>query len=86
VEELRRKWGGPGISDDDLLLHYFAGVEEVATMRAAGPPPEYSSARHPLVTLIQQLTKQNQWRYIHIQKGDLSLRLEKKEEEASHGN
>ncbi len=86
-EELRRKWGGPGISDDDLLLRYFAGVDEVAAMRAAGPPREYKSASHPLVTLIQQLTKQNQWRYIHIQKGDLSLRLEKQEkEEVSDGD
>jgi len=85
--ELRRKWGGPGISDDDLMLRYFAGVDEVAAMRAAGPPREYGSAGPRLVTLIQQLTRQNRWRYIHIRKGDLSLRLEKKEkEEVSDGH
>lgn len=86
VEELQRKWGGPGISDDDLLLRYLAGVEEVAAMRAAGPPKEYVSARHPLVTLIRELTTQNQWRSIHVRKGDLSLHLEKRKEEVSHGN
>jgi len=59
----------------------------VAAMRAAGSPREYRSASHPLVTLIQQLTKRNQWRYIHIQKGDFSLHLEKREkEEVSDGN
>jgi len=34
VDELRKKWGGPGISDDEVLLRYFARAEEVATMRA----------------------------------------------------
>jgi oxaloacetate decarboxylase alpha subunit len=86
VDELRQKWGGPGVSDDDLLLRYFAGLEEVAAMRAAGPPKEYSSARHPLLTLIRELAKQNRWRYIHIQKGGLSVRLEKRKEEVPHGN
>ena len=83
VEEVRKKWGGPGVSDDELLLRYLAGVEEVAAMRAAGPPKEYASARHPLVTLIRELTTQNRWRSIHIQKGDLSLHLEKRREEVS---
>jgi oxaloacetate decarboxylase alpha subunit len=80
VEELRRKWGGAGISDDDLLLRYLAGVDEVAAMRAAGPPRGYPSTGHPLVALVRELTRQNQWRSIQIQKGDLSLRLEKREE------
>lgn len=37
VDELRKKWGGTGISDDEVLLRYFAGAQEVAAMRATAP-------------------------------------------------
>jgi oxaloacetate decarboxylase alpha subunit len=37
VDELRKKWGGTGISDDEVLLRYFAGDQEVAAMRATAP-------------------------------------------------
>lgn len=79
VRELRRKLGGPGVSDDELLLRYFTGKDEVAAMRAAGPPKEYLSARHPLVSLIGELAKRSDCRQIYIDKGGLSLRLEKRE-------
>ena len=79
VRELRRKLGGLGVSDDELLLRYFTGKDEVAAMRAAGPPKEYLSARHPLVSLIGELAKRSDCRQIYIDKGGLSLRLEKRE-------
>src|SRR3990167_1562826 len=56
LKELRRKLGGPGVTDDEILLRFFTGKEEVAAMHAAGRPKEYLSARHPLVTLIGELT------------------------------
>ena len=80
VKELRQKLGGPGVSDDELLLRFFTGKDDVAAMRAAGPPKEYLSARRPLVTLISELSKRSECRNIYIQKGGLSLRLEKKGE------
>lgn len=79
VRELRRKLGGLGVSDDELLLRYFTGKDEVAAMRAAGRPKEYLSARHPLVSLIGELAKRSDCRQIYIDKGGLSLRLEKRE-------
>ncbi len=36
---------------------------------------EYVSARHPMVTLIEELTKKTDCRQIYIQKENLSLRL-----------
>lgn len=78
VKELRAKLGGPGVSDDELLLRYFTGKEEVAAMRAAGPPKKYLNARHPLVTLISELTKRSDCRRITIDKSGLSVRLEKR--------
>ncbi|MEE9569057.1 MAG: hypothetical protein V3W37_06710 [Candidatus Binatia bacterium] len=77
LKEVRQKLGGNGIPDDELLLRYFAGEEDVAAMRAAGPPVEYVSARHPLVTLIGELTRRKDCRQIYIRKGGLSLHLEK---------
>jgi oxaloacetate decarboxylase alpha subunit len=78
LKEMRRKLGGRGISDDDLLLRYFAGEDEVAAMRAAAQPKDYISARRPLVALIGELTQRTDCRHITIQKGDLSLHLEKR--------
>lgn len=79
LRELREKLGGPGVTDDELLLRYFAGKEKVEAMRAAGPPKEYFSLRHPLVTLISEITKCQDYSHIYIQKKGLLLRLEKRE-------
>ena len=78
LKEMRRKLGGRGISDDDLLLRYFAGEDEVAAMRAAAPPKNYISVSRPLVALIGELTQRTDCHNITIQKGDLSLHLEKR--------
>lgn len=78
-KELRDKLGGPGVSDGELLLRFFTGKDEVAAMRAAGPPREYLSARHPLVSLIDELSKKSDCRQIYIRRGDLALRLEKRQ-------
>ena len=78
IEEVRRKLGGPGVSDEELLLRWVVRKEEIETMRAAGPPKEYLSTRQPLVTLIQELTKRKDYRQIQVQKPGLSVILEKK--------
>jgi oxaloacetate decarboxylase alpha subunit len=78
LKELRGKFGGSGVSDEELLLRYIAGKDEVEAMRAAGPPKEYLNGRHPLVTLIGELSKLSDRRQIYVRKGDLSLQLAKK--------
>jgi oxaloacetate decarboxylase alpha subunit len=78
VEEVRSKLGGPGLSDDELLLRYVVGKDDVAAMRAAGPPKEYARARQPLIALLQELAKRTDLNQIHIRKGGLSLTLEKR--------
>src|SRR5690625_4091018 len=35
MDELRRKYGGPNVSEDDFLLHFFTSRQDVETMRAA---------------------------------------------------
>jgi oxaloacetate decarboxylase alpha subunit len=77
LRELREKFGGLSVSDDDLLLRYFAGNEEVEKLRAAGPSSDYPSVTQPLLALIAELTKKQNCYRIYIRKGGLSLRLER---------
>ena len=75
LREVRRKYGGPGVSDDDLLLRYFAGEEEVAAMRAAGPRNDTVDAVPPMLRLFEALSKQSACNHITVQKGAQSVML-----------
>jgi len=77
IEEVRRKIGGAGVSDEELLLRWLLHKEEIEAMRAMGPPKEYLSARHPLVTLVEELTRRKDCTQIQVQKPGLSLTLGK---------
>ncbi len=75
LSEVRREYGGPGVSDDEMLLRYFTGEDEVAAMRAAGPSRKRGGTGHSLVSLIQELTRRSKFNYIQVQKGAMSLTL-----------
>lgn len=76
IEEVRQKLGGPGVSDEELLLRYMmGGEEEIRAMRAAGPIREYPSARVPLLALIQELAQQEDTAYVHVAKKGLTLTM-----------
>ena len=75
LEEVRKIYAGPGVSDDELLLRYLAGEDQVAAMRAAGPLKRYDGAGRSLVSLIEDLTRRNSISYIQVQKDAMSLTL-----------
>jgi oxaloacetate decarboxylase alpha subunit len=77
VGEIRKKMGAEGVSDEELLLRWNLSVEEIATMRAAGSPKEYLTARQPLVNLLDELSKKSAYRQIVVQKGDMTISLQK---------
>jgi oxaloacetate decarboxylase alpha subunit len=79
LAEIRRKYGAPGISDEELLSRFFAGPDYVDAMRASGPPRRYPSAHSPLMTLIHELTQRRDCSQVYIRKGDLTLTLGRKE-------
>jgi oxaloacetate decarboxylase alpha subunit len=79
LEEVRRKFGGTGVSDEELVLRVIAGESAVKSMLAAGAPKEYLNASQPLVTLVGELTKQKYCRQVYIKKNGFLLRLEKRE-------
>jgi oxaloacetate decarboxylase alpha subunit len=74
LKEIRDKLGGPGVSDEEFLLRYIMkGDEEIRAMRAAGPPRQYFNSSLPLLTLINELGKHKQVRYVQVQRGGDSL-------------
>ena len=77
LKEVRQKFGGPGVSDEELVLRVIAGEAAVKAMLAAGAPREYVSAGLPLIKLIGELTKRKDCNQVYIRKGDFTLRLEK---------
>jgi len=77
LEDVRQKFGGAGVSDEELVLRVIVGETAVKTMLAAGGPKEYLSATQPLIKLIDELAKRRDCSQVYIQKGDLTLRLER---------
>jgi oxaloacetate decarboxylase alpha subunit len=77
IHEVRQKIGGPGVSDEELLLRWLLHEEEIAAMRAAGPIKEYSTAIHPLVALIEELAQRADCNQVHMEKPGFTLTLEK---------
>jgi oxaloacetate decarboxylase (Na+ extruding) subunit alpha len=77
VAEIRKKMGAEGVSDEELLLRWNLSVEEIAAMRAAGAPKEYLTARTPIVTLVDELSKRSGYRQIVVQKGELVISLQR---------
>src|SRR5439155_11523204 len=49
LRQVRKKFSGPGVSDEELILRVIAGEAAVKAMLAAGAPKEYVSAAQPLI-------------------------------------
>lgn len=84
LKELRQRLGGPGVSDEEFLLRYIMkGEEEVEAMHAAGRPRQYFNTTMPLLTLIQELGKYKQVRFIQVQRDSDSLLIQNQSGPAS---
>ena len=79
LNEVRQKFGGPGGSDEELVIRVVAGPDSVKEMLAAGAPREFLDATRPVSVLVKQLAAARELRQVHVQRGDLSLRLEQRE-------
>jgi oxaloacetate decarboxylase alpha subunit len=78
LEEVRRKFGGAGVSDEELVLRVIAGEAAVKAMLAAGAPREYLNARQPLVRLIGAIAARSDCSGVDIRKDGLLLRMERR--------
>src|SRR5499427_7607603 len=77
ADDMRRRLNAVGVSDEDLLLRWIVGKEDIDTMRANPRPLEYLNAEQPLVNLLQQLSKRSECHQIHVQKPGFSITLER---------
>jgi len=81
IDEVRKKYGGPAMSDEEFLLRVFAGPEFVDALKLAPPRKEYLVVRQPLeplVRLIEELGRKKDFTQVHIQKGNLSVSIKRK--------
>jgi len=79
VQDLRRKYGGQGVSDEEVVSRFFTSKEDVERMHAAGPPRAYGGNGNPLVNLVSELSKKTGRNSVFIQKPNFSLRLERRQ-------
>jgi hypothetical protein len=73
LEEVRKKYGGPNLSDEELLLRYYAGLEFVDALKGAPPRKEYLDARKPLVRLVEELVNKRDGRHVYTRRDDFTL-------------
>jgi oxaloacetate decarboxylase alpha subunit len=76
--EVRRQYGGAHLSDEELLLRFYAGPEFVDALKFAPPRKHYLDARQPLVRLVEELSRKK-LAHISIRKGDFSLTVRRGE-------
>ena len=74
---VRKRYGGPHLSNEELLLRYYAGPEFVDALKSA-PKKHESSIEKPIVKLIEELGSRK-LRRVFIQKKDFSLVVQKGE-------
>jgi hypothetical protein len=48
-------------------------------MKAAGPARSYTASGKPLLSLVEELTRHARQNSVYIRRGDLALRLEKRQ-------
>ena len=82
--QLREIYGGPGVDDDELLMRMEVTLDELAALRAAGPPRSYEhlSADQPLVSLVAELARRTNRSFIQVQQNGMSLTLAKRQQTA----
>lgn len=75
VAEAREKLGGPGLSDDDLVLRMISPASDVAAMYAAGPARMYQSGPRPLSAVASELMRRGKINRISLRSGDSAVSI-----------
>jgi oxaloacetate decarboxylase alpha subunit len=79
LAEVRRRFGGPGVSDEELILRVYAGEDAVKALLSAGAPKEYLDATHPLAVLVREISERKEISYVRVQKPGFSVTLGKQQ-------
>jgi oxaloacetate decarboxylase alpha subunit len=73
---------GERLTDEQIVLRFFAGEEGLKALGKSIEPEEYLSARHPVVELVDQLAKRRDLKHVVVQTGDLTIALRQGTSEA----
>jgi oxaloacetate decarboxylase alpha subunit len=84
LHEMRQKFGA-NVSDEELILRFFAGDDAVDAMPDGGRPRGYLDGTQPLVKLIEQLTKRKGSNQIYIKRTGFSVKMGKRAMETADG-
>ena len=68
LKEFRAQFGGGGADDDEMLLRYFAGIDETQAMRSAPGGGTGINANTSLNRLIENLGKKKNFGHVRIEK------------------
>lgn len=71
LQEVRQSLGGPGVSDEELLLRYFTDAQQVAAMRAAGPVRLDDASS--LTRLLAKVGSAKNVSFVSVRRGDASI-------------
>lgn len=77
LDDVRRRFGGASVSDEELILRVYAGTEAVQAMHAGEAPQTCLSAKQPLMRLINELSKRKNITHVTMGKRGFSLTLGK---------
>jgi oxaloacetate decarboxylase alpha subunit len=77
LHEIRQRFGA-NISDEELILRFFAGNDSVNALSSDGAQRDYLDGSQPLVKLIEQLSKRKDSNQIYIKRPGFSVRFEKR--------
>jgi len=77
LREIRQKYGA-NVSDEELIMRYFAGDDYVDALPDGGKPREYLDGTQPLVKLIERLANRKGANRVYINRPSFSIRMEKR--------
>jgi oxaloacetate decarboxylase alpha subunit len=86
LNEVRQKFGGTSISDEDLLLRVYAGADAVDAMIKNGAPNPQLDAKQSLLQLIEQLTKKKDCNHVYIHRKDFTLAMRKADQKTAQSS
>jgi oxaloacetate decarboxylase alpha subunit len=76
IKEIRREYG-EHLTDEQIVLRFYAGEDGLKVVGKASRPEEYLSTRHPLVDLVDQLARKQDVHHVVVQDRELTLSLHK---------
>lgn len=74
--EARARWGGPGVSDAELLLNFFTDAQQVAQMRQARRVRLDGQGSHGLHALIRKLGESRSVKYLQVRRGNDAVSMQ----------